>query len=68
MKIEESTELNFLKWDNFVEEEDPNFPWRFDFGRKGEDFYFSGEVVEDYVKDRFKSLTNLINNAILRAK
>ena len=68
MKIKESAELNFLKWDNFVEEPDPGMPFIIDFGRKGEDFDFSVEVVKDYVKDRFKSLTNLINDAILRAK
>ena len=43
-------------------------PFIIDFGRKGEDFDFSVEVVKDYVKDRFKSLTNLINDAIMRAK
>ena len=68
MKIKESAELNFLKWDNFVEEPNPGMPYIIDFGRKGEDFDFSVEVVKDYVKDRFKSLTNLINEAILRAK
>ena len=65
-KIEESGELNFLKWDNFVIEEE--VPWHIDFGRKGESFDVSVEVVKNYVKERFISLTNLINNAILLAK
>ena len=60
--IKESAELNFLKWDNF--ESDKDSPWNIDFGRKGENFEVSVEVVKDYVRNRFKSLTNLINNAI----
>ena len=60
--IKESAELNFLKWDNF--ESDKDSPWHIDFGRKGENFEVSVEVVKDYVRNRFKSLTNLINNAI----
>ena len=60
-KIQESSELNFIKWDNFVPET-PS-PWDIDFGRKGEDFETSVEVVKGYVKDRFISLTNLINKA-----
>ena len=68
LKIQESGELNFLKWDNFVEEEDDNSHWHFDLGRKGENFDFSVEVVKNYVRDRFASLTNLINNAVLVTK
>lgn len=60
--IKESAELNFLKWDNFVS--DKETPWNIDFGRKGENFEVSVEVVKDYVRNRFKSLTNLINNSI----
>ena len=60
-KIQESSELNFIKWDNFVPET-PS-PWGINFGRKGEDFETSVEVVKGYVKDRFISLTNLINKA-----
>ena len=60
-KIQESSELNFIKWDNFVQEK--SAPWNIDFGRKGEDFETSVEVVKGYVKDRFNSLTNLINKA-----
>ena len=60
-KIQESSELNFIKWDNFVQEK--SAPWNIDFGRKGEDFETSVEVVKGYVKDRFISLTNLINKA-----
>ena len=60
-KIQKSSELNFIKWDNFVPEK--TSPWGLDFGRKGEDFETSIEVVKGYVKDRFISLTNLINKA-----
>ena len=67
-KIEESSELNFLKWDNFVKEEEDSFHWHMKFGREGENFDVSVEVVKNYVKERFISLTNLINNAILLAK
>jgi len=60
-KIQESSELNFIKWDNFVP--DAPAPWDIDFGRKGEDFETSVEIVKGYVKDRLISLTNLINKA-----
>ena len=33
------------------------------FGRKDENFEVSVEVIKDYVKNRFISLTNLINKA-----
>ena len=33
------------------------------FGRKGEDFETSVEVIKEYVRKRFDSLTNLINKA-----
>jgi hypothetical protein len=72
-KLEESSELNFIKWDHFVSQ-DTN-PWGgrrgndgFGFGRKGENFEVSVEVVKDYVVNRFKSLTRLIDNAALSAK
>jgi len=60
-KIQESSELNSMKWVNFVPEK-PS-PWNIDFGRKGEDFETSVEVVKIYVRDRFASLTNLIDKA-----
>lgn len=70
--LKESAELNFLKWDNFVEEYDPyGFNWGtrdYLFGRKGENFEGSVDVVKDYVRKRFESLSNVINNAISLAK
>ena len=65
-KLEESSELNFIKWNGYVEEDDFRFPW--DFGRKGENFEVSVEVVKDYVVNRFKSLTKLIDNYYTSAK
>ena len=66
--LKESAELNFLKWDNFVEEYDPyGFNWGtrdYLFGRKGENFKVSVDVVKDYIRKRFESLSNVINNAI----
>lgn len=66
--LKESAELNFLKWDNFVEEYDPyGFNWGtrdYLFGRKGENFEVSIDVVKDYIRKRFESLSNLINNTI----
>ena len=66
--LKESAELNFLKWDNFVEEYDPyGFNWGtrdYLFGRKGENFEVSVDVVKDYIRKRFESLSNVINNAI----
>jgi len=66
--LKESAEMNFLKWDNFVEEYDPyGFNWGtrdYLFGRKGENFETSVDVVKDYIRKRFGSLSNLINNAI----
>ena len=66
--LKESAELNFLKWDNFVEEYDPyGFNWAtrdYLFGRKGENFEVSVDVIKDYIQKRFSSLSNLINNAI----
>ena len=63
-KLEESSELNFLKWDHYVE----NRGWG-DLGlvRKGEDFETSVKVVKEYVQNRFNSLTTLINNAVSSA-
>ena len=61
--IKESAELNFLRWDNDEEE----IPWDIDFGGK-ESFEDSIEIVKDYVKNRFKSLTYLINKEISSIK
>ena len=61
--IKESAELNMLKWDNYVTEGKGGRQWGGGFGRKGEDFDTSVEVLRDYVKNRFISLTNLINKA-----
>ena len=57
--IEESALLNNLKWDNYVVEGTP----KNQYGRKGENFPVSVGVVKEYVKNRFISLTNLINQA-----
>ena len=64
--IKESAELNLLKWDNYVAEQKGGRQWDGGgggFGRKGEDFDASVEVLKDYVKNRFISLTHLINKA-----
>ena len=70
--MKESIELNFLKWDNFVEEYDPyGFNWgmrNYLFGRKGENFEMSVEVLRNYIQGRFSSLSNLIKNAVVLSK
>jgi hypothetical protein len=53
--IKESAKLNFLKWD--PEDQSPS-PYK-----KDETFEESIEIVKDYIKGRFNSLSNLINNA-----
>jgi hypothetical protein len=53
--IKESAKLNFLKWD--PEDQSPS-PYK-----KNETFEESIEIVKDYIKGRFNSLSNLINNA-----
>jgi hypothetical protein len=74
-KIKESVELNILKWDNTVSEN--RMPWGgnggnwgrggngmgMGLGQKGEEYETSVEVVKEYVKNRFESLSNLINKA-----
>ena len=67
--IEESVKLNILKWDNYVAEENGK-GGRGDrgdrgggFGRKGENFEDAVGVLKEYVKNRFISLTDLINKA-----
>ena len=62
-KLEESRELNFLKWDNYGENSDGGLG----LGKKGEDFETSIKVVKEYVQNRFNSLTTLINNAVSSA-
>jgi len=62
--LKESSELNFLKWDHYVEENRWGRGWGFGFGRKGEDFETSVEVLKDYVHKRFESLTNLLQRAV----
>ena len=72
--LKESSELNFLKWDNYVSESSGRGGrggrggGGFGLGRKGENFEESVEVVKNYVKLRFESLSNLINNALSLAK
>ena len=69
-KIQESSELNFIKWDNFVPET-PS-PWDIDFGRKGEDFETSVEVVKEYIKNsanfskQLMSIFNLFTTEIIQ--
>ena len=56
--IKDSAELNFLRWDN-----DEDFtPSSMDFGRD-ENFEDSVEIVKEYDKGRFASLSNLIDNS-----
>jgi hypothetical protein len=67
--IKESAELNLFKWDNTVTQN--RNPWGgnggrgggMGFGRKGEDFEASVEVIKEYVRNRFDSLSNLIDKA-----
>jgi hypothetical protein len=61
--IKESAELSLLKWDNYVAEGKGGRQRGGGFGRKGENFEDSVEVLKDYVKNRFTSLTDLINKA-----
>ena len=62
--LKESSELNFLKWDHYVEEGRWGRGWGFGFGRNGEDFETSVEVLKDYVHKRFESLTTLLQRAV----
>ena len=67
--LKESSDLNFLKWDNCFEKipwEGPNYESD-DYGRKGENFKESVQVLKDYIKQRFDSFTKIINNAVLSA-
>jgi hypothetical protein len=63
--IKESAELDILKWDHYVASGNGRQGWGGGdmFGRNNENFEVSVEVVKDYVKNRFISLTNLINKA-----
>ena len=52
-----------------MEEYDPyGFNWGtrdYLFGRKGENFEVSVSVIKDYIRKRFESLNNLVNNSML---
>ena len=61
--IEESVKLNILKWDNYVAEGNGKGGRGGGFGRKGESFEDAIGVLKEYVKNRFISLTGLINKA-----
>ena len=61
--IEESVQLNILKWDNYVAEGNGRGGRGGGFGRKGESFEDAVGVLKEYVKNRFISLTALINKA-----
>ena len=63
MKLKESSELNDLKWNNYLLEEEEHKKKR-SFGIKKEYFEESVKVVINYVKNRFESLTKLINEAL----
>lgn len=68
--LKESSELNFLKWDNNFEKipwEGPNYESE-DYGRKGENFEQSVQVLKEYVKLRFKSFSKVIEKAVSLAK
>ena len=63
--LKESAELNHIKWDYYGED----LPWDIDFrdltfGRKGESFDFSIDVIKGYIELRFDSLSNIINNKV----
>ena len=68
-EIKESADLNYMKWDHFVK---PKSPWDWGdmggFGRISETFDAGVERLKEYVKRRFSSLNNLINNAVSSAK
>jgi len=68
--LKQSSDLNFLKWDNNFEKipwEGPNYESE-DYGRKGENFEVSVQVLKDYVKLRFASLSKLIDKAVSLGK
>ena len=69
-KIQESADLNYMKWDNFVQEKNPwggGWDWG-GFGRNTESFDVGVNRLKEYVRKRFSSLSNLINNAVSSAK
>ena len=65
--LKESSELNFLKWDNNKEKipwEGPNYESE-DYVKKNEkNLEESVQVLKDYVKLRFGSLRKLIANSV----
>ena len=70
--LEESSELNILKWDNYVENwgngRGRGGGFRLGLGKNGEEFETSVEVLKEYVKNRFNSLSKLIDNAVSSAQ
>ena len=63
--LKESSDLNFLKWDNYekipIAEED-------DYGRKDENFEESVQVLKDYLlkgRDRYSKVVGLANTVLL---
>ena len=69
-EIQESSDLNYMKWDNYKKEKNP---WGWDwgdmggFGRIQENFEDAVNRLKDYVMKRFNSLGNLINSAVSSA-
>ena len=69
-EIQESSDLNYMKWDNYQKEKNP---WGWDwgdmggFGRISENFEDAVNRLKDYVMKRFNSLGNLINSAVSSA-
>jgi hypothetical protein len=65
-EIEESSTLNYMKWDNFASKGQGG--WGMGgmggFGRKAETFDAAVDRLKEYVKKRFTSLGNLIDTAI----
>ena len=75
-KIQESAELNYMKWDNTVKEKSPQVWGDFGgfgdggfggFGRNNEIFETAVSRLKDYVNKRFSSLSNLIKTAVIFA-
>ena len=70
--LEESGELNILKWDNYVENRGNGRGrgggFGLGLGKKGEEFETSVEILKEYVQNRFNSLSKLIDNAVSSAQ
>ena len=67
--IQESSDLNYMKWDNVKKQSSPWGDWGMmpGFGRIQENFEDGVSRLKEYVKKRFSSLGNLINNAVSSA-